>query len=95
MGTAIKRLESFRDISLEKFYANVVQNGISKDNEDYVKRIEYFLENKTLEYEKLAEASEIAKNIMAEYEPGDEHLFDVFSRADKRMYDRKKQRKKA
>ena len=70
MGTAIKRLESFRDISLEKFYANVVQNGISKDNEDYVKRIEYFLENKTLEYEKLAEASEIAKNIMAEYEPG-------------------------
>ena len=70
MGTAIKRLESFRDISLEKFYANVVQNGISKDNVDYVKRIDYFLENKTLEYEKLAEASEIAKNVMTEYEPG-------------------------
>ena len=30
---------------------------------------------------------------MAEYEPEDERLFDVFSRADKRMYERKKQLK--
>ena len=30
---------------------------------------------------------------MAEYEPDDERLFDVFSRADKRMYERKKQLK--
>ena len=31
---------------------------------------------------------------MAEYQSEDEHLFDVFSRADKRMYERKKQMKK-
>jgi len=30
---------------------------------------------------------------MAEYEPDDKHLFDVFSRADKRMYERKNQLK--
>ena len=32
---------------------------------------------------------------MAEYQPGDSHLFDVFSRADSRMYERKKQLKNA
>jgi len=32
---------------------------------------------------------------MAEYQSEDEHLFDVFSRADKRMYERKKQLKNA
>ena len=32
---------------------------------------------------------------MAEYQPDDEHLHDVFSRADKRMYERKKQLKNA
>ena len=32
---------------------------------------------------------------MAEYQPSDSHLFDVFSRADSRMYERKKQLKNA
>ena len=32
---------------------------------------------------------------MAEYQPRDSHLFDVFSRADSRMYERKKQLKNA
>ena len=32
---------------------------------------------------------------MAEYQPGDSHLFDVFSRADSLMYERKKQLKNA
>ena len=32
---------------------------------------------------------------MAEYQSEDEHLFDVFSRADKRMYERKKLLKNA
>jgi hypothetical protein len=32
---------------------------------------------------------------MAEYQPRDSQLFDVFSRADSRMYERKKQLKNA
>ena len=32
---------------------------------------------------------------MAEYQPGDSHLFDVFSRADSLMYERKKHLKNA
>ena len=69
LGTAVKRLESFRDVNLEKFYAYIVQNSISKNNSEYVKRINYFIEDKTLEYQKLSDASEITKNIVAQYDP--------------------------
>lgn len=68
LGMALKKLESFRDINLEKFYAIIVQNAISKNNSEYVKRIKYLLESNSLEYEKLKAASDIAKQSIEQYD---------------------------
>ena len=69
LGTAVKRLESFRDVNLMKFNSYIVQNCVSKNNQEYVKRVNYFVENKTMEYEKFRDASEITKRILSEYDP--------------------------
>ncbi|MCR4718439.1 MAG: hypothetical protein K5768_02270 [Firmicutes bacterium] len=68
LGMALKKLESFRDINLEKFYAMIVQNAISKDNYEYIKRIRYLLESNSLEYSKLKAASECSKKSIEEYD---------------------------
>ncbi len=68
LGTAAKKLESFRDTNLEKFYAYIVQNGISKDSEMYLKSLDYFIDENELEYRKLIEGSDLAKEAIEKYE---------------------------
>ena len=62
LGMAAKKLESYRDTELEKFYSYIVQNGISKDNASYLDCIDYFIDEKEIEYRKLIEGSEIIKD---------------------------------
>lgn len=69
LGTSSKKLENFRDVSLEDFNAFIVQNGVSKDNADYVKRLQYTIESKQLDYKKTQEASDIAKHALEIYDP--------------------------
>lgn len=69
LGMAAKKLESFRDVSLEKFYAFIVQNSVSKDNREYTKRVDYLIESHTLEYNKSQNASDIAKGALDKYDP--------------------------
>ena len=68
LGMAAKRLESFRDISLEKFYSYVVQNGVSKDRTELLSSIEYYLWENEIEYRKLIEGSEIVKDVTKAYD---------------------------
>ena len=69
LGTAVKRLESFRDVSMKKFYSFIVQNSISKDNDAYVKRVAYIIDDKSFDYKKLKDSSDIAKAALERYEP--------------------------
>ena len=69
LGMAAKKLESFRDTSLEKFYAYIVQNSVSKNNSEYIKSLDYLIDDNTLEYKKEIEGSEIIKNAVEKYDP--------------------------
>lgn len=69
LGTASKKLENFRDVNLEDFYAYIIQNAVSKNNSDYVKRLSYIIENKQIEYAKQQDASDISKNALKIYDP--------------------------
>lgn len=68
LGTAIKKLESFQNVNLEKFYSFIVQNGVSKNNSEYIKRVEYIISDKTTEYNKLQGSSDIAKEGFEKYQ---------------------------
>lgn len=69
LGTASKKLENFRDVSLEAFNAYIIQNAVSKNNTDYVKRLQYLIENKNIEYTKQQDASDISKYALGIYDP--------------------------
>ena len=69
LGMAAKMIESFRDINLEKFYAYVVQNAVSKDNVEAAKRFDYLISEAQIEYDKLYSSSTIASDALAYYEP--------------------------
>ena len=70
LGMAAKKIESFRDINLEKFYSYVAQNAISKNNREFSKRTDYLISDNTLDYNKLYDASEISRKALEKYEPG-------------------------
>ena len=70
LGMAAKKLESFRNINLEKFYSYIVQNGISKSNSEYVKELDYQISENETTYEKMHNASDISKAALGEYAPG-------------------------
>lgn len=69
LGTASKKLENFRDVSLEDFNAYIIQNAVSKNNTDYVKRLQHLIENKNIEYTKQQDASDISKYALSIYDP--------------------------
>ena len=69
LGMAAKKIESFRDINLEKFYAYIVQNAVSKDNVEASKRFDYLISETQLEYNKLYSSSTIASDALTYYEP--------------------------
>lgn len=69
LGTSSKKLENFRDVSLEDFNAFIIQNAVSKSNIDYIKRLQYILENKRLDYTKTQDASDISKQALSMYDP--------------------------
>ena len=62
---------------------------------DYEQRIELLESLNSQIVENVKTGGVVIAAGMAEYQLDDEHLFDVFSRADKRMYERKKQLKNA
>ena len=70
LGMAAKKIENFSSINLEKFYAYIVQNAITKNNDSTLKRTDYIINENTLEYNKLFDASNIAREALAQYEPG-------------------------
>ena len=70
LGMAAKKIESFRDINLEKFYAYVVQNGISKNNMETIKRTDYLISDTTFDYDKLNDAAQIGNMALEQYESG-------------------------
>ena len=69
LGMAAQRLSSFLDTSLEKFYAFVVQNSVSKKNTEYVKALDYLIDDNNMDYRKKIEGSNIVRDIIKEYEP--------------------------
>ena len=69
LGMALEKLESFRDTSLEKFYAYVVQNGVSKNNAEFLKSLEYLIDDNDLYYKKKIEGSDIVKEAVDKYDP--------------------------
>ena len=69
LGMAAKKIESFRDVNLEKFYAYIVQNAVSKDSSEHAKRVSYLISDTSLEYDKLHNASVIANEALGRYEP--------------------------
>ncbi|MBR0303865.1 MAG: hypothetical protein IJQ80_08440 [Clostridia bacterium] len=69
LGMAAQRLKSFLDTSLEKYYAFVVQNSVSKKNVEYVKALDYLIDDNNLDYRKKIEGSDIVRDIIKEYEP--------------------------
>ncbi|MBO4897878.1 MAG: hypothetical protein J5590_06245 [Clostridia bacterium] len=68
LGMAAKQIENFRDTSLENFYAFIVQNAISKNNYETVKRTDYLVFDNFLEYRKLSDASNISRDALGQYE---------------------------
>ena len=56
-----EKIENFSSINLEKFYAYIVQNAITKNNDSTLKRTDYIINENTLEYNKLFDASNIAR----------------------------------
>ena len=62
---------------------------------DYERRDEIMDELNLLVSENAKNGSVIIAAGMADYQPGDQQLHDVFDRADQRMYERKKQLKQA
>lgn len=57
LGMAASKLESFRDINLEKYYSFIVQNGVEKDNNEYIKGLDYLISENEIDYEKKYDAS--------------------------------------
>ena len=70
LGMAAKKLESFRNINLEKFYSYIVQNGVSKNTSEYVKALDYQISENVTKYEKMHNASDISKAALGKYAPG-------------------------
>ncbi len=69
LGMAAKKLESFRNINLEKFYSYIVQNSVSKNNTEYVRGLDYLISENETKYEKTHDASDITKAAVSEYAP--------------------------
>lgn len=67
LGMAAKKLESFRDTSLEKFYSYIIQNGLSKNSKEYVESLDYFINDNKIAYEKAIEGSEMIKDSVSKY----------------------------
>lgn len=67
LGMAASKLESFRDVNLEKYYSFIVQNGISKDSNEYIKGLDYTIAKIRTEYDKLSDASETTKHSIDAY----------------------------
>ena len=70
IGMVAKKLESFSDTSLEKFYAFIIQNGISKDNSEYLKELAYLLEENEVNYEKSIQSSDSEIGTVSKYDLG-------------------------
>ena len=67
--TVSDELSNFKNVRLEKFYAYVIQNEISKNRPEYLNKLSYLIDKSTLSYRKNMESSEIIKNALKKYDP--------------------------
>ncbi len=67
-GTLREELSNFKNVKLEKFNAYVVQNDISKDRPANASKLNYLISKNVLEHDKLSQASDIAKDVLADYD---------------------------
>lgn len=67
--TVKDELTNFKDVKLEKFNSYVMQNGISKDRPQIIKKIEYLTDKNTVDYKKKIAESNITKDALKLYDP--------------------------
>lgn len=67
-GTVIDELVNFKDVKLEKFYAYVIQNNISKNRPDFMGKLIYLIDKNTITFDKLMQASAISKGALDKYD---------------------------
>ena len=67
--TVKDELTNFKDVKLEKFNSYVMQNGISKDRPQVIKKIEYLTDKNTVDYKKKIAQSNITKDALKMYDP--------------------------
>ncbi len=67
LGMICDMLRQFKDVNLENYYAFITQNGVSKNNSDFVERVSFLIENKSLDYDIFNEEANIKKNVLSDY----------------------------
>ena len=67
--TIYNELKDFRDVNLEKFNSFIVQAGVSKNNEKYIKSINYLIEDNKDKFKKTNNKSLIEKAALEKYDP--------------------------
>lgn len=65
----IDELTNFKDVKLEKFYAYMIQNNITKNRGTYINKLSYLLDYHNQSYRKKSSASEITKAALYQYDP--------------------------
>lgn len=73
-GDLISILSNIKNVDLEKLEAYVIQNGITQNKTNFLKKQNYLFEEKSLQYRMSNESSIIAKDAMDEY---DSHIISV------------------
>ena len=68
LGMICDMLRQFKDINLANYNSFVVQNGVSRNNSLFVGRTERLIEDKTLDYNILAEEANVKKDALSDYD---------------------------